>query len=78
MNILSLVPLKAWIALAALVAIGGVYKVGERHGYQKGQTEQLRASVEAFKNRQGVDDETRNLDDRALCLRLGGVPEQCR
>ena len=78
MNPLSLIPLKAWLALAALVALGGIYKAGEWRGYQKGQTEQLRASVEAFKNRQGINDETRNLDDRALCLRLGGMPDQCK
>ncbi len=78
MSLLSLVPAKVWLALALLVAVAGVYKAGEWQGYQTGKTEQLKASIEALRSRQGVDDATKNLDDRALCLRLGGVPDDCR
>lgn len=78
MSLLALIPARVWLALGLVVAVAGVYKAGEWRGYQAGKVEQLKASVEALKSRQGVDDATRNLDDRALCLRLGGVPDDCR
>jgi hypothetical protein len=69
---------EAGVKIAILLAVVvGLFGAGYLKGNSDGRVDQLQDSVEAFENRGEVDDEVGNLDDRALCIRLGGVPEQC-
>jgi hypothetical protein len=72
-------PIARWLAgLAfALAMLASIYAKGRMDGRASAKIEQLKATVEAFQNRQGIDDETRTLDSVALCIRLGGVRSDC-
>lgn len=72
-------PLVRWVALiaAAIAFVAAVYNLGQSHARKAAAVEQLRAQLEAVRARRSVDDETRRLSDRDLCLRLGGVPDVC-
>lgn len=37
----------------------------------------LKAEVEAYKARNKVDEKVAGFDDVAICLRLGGMPDEC-
>lgn len=65
---------RTFAILAAAVAVATAIYV---KGRSDGRVEQLRDSVEAFQNRGRIDNETNALGRSDLCLRLGGVPEQC-
>jgi len=60
--------LLAGVALA-LVITGGV---GYYKGRADGRTAQLKATVEAYRKREGIDDEVHGMGDIALCRALGG------
>lgn len=62
---------------AAVVFVGGVYWYGYSSGRNDGKIEQLEASIQAERDRKDVDKEVAGLDDYALCIRVGGLPEQC-
>lgn len=66
----------AMVLIAAAVATA-IYAKGRSDGRDAGRVEQLRDSVEAFQKRGKINNETNALDSRALCLRLGGVPDDC-
>jgi alkylhydroperoxidase/carboxymuconolactone decarboxylase family protein YurZ len=61
----------------ALAILASIYAKGRMDGRSSAKVEQMKATVEAFQKRQGIDDETRNLDNVALCIRLGGVRSDC-
>lgn len=68
----------AGIKIAILLAVVvGLFGAGYWKGHSDGRVEQLKDSVEAYEKRGDIDDEVGGLDRRGLCLRLGGVPEQC-
>lgn len=62
---------------AALAAFGLVYGVGYVKGRTAGRVAQLQDTVEAYKQRQEIDEDVANLDDYRLCLDIGGLREQC-
>ena len=69
---------EAGIKIAILLAVVvGIFGAGYVRGREDGRVDQLRDSVTAYEKRDGIDDEVGSLDRRAICLRLGGVPEQC-
>jgi hypothetical protein len=72
-------PIARWLAGIGFVLaiLASIYAKGRMDGRSSAKVEQLKATVEAFQNRQGVDDETSNLDSVALCIRLGGMPNEC-
>jgi hypothetical protein len=49
--------------------------------YMRGQDaaklDLLKARLEAERARQEVDDAVKSLSDRDLCIRLGGLPDDC-
>lgn len=57
--------------------VAGVYFYGYSAGKSDGRLAQLEDSIKAEKDRKNVDQEIAGLDDYALCLRVGGLPEQC-
>ncbi len=63
----------AGVSIAIAVAAGtGYYK-----GRADGQKAQLRATVEAYRKREGIDNEVHGMGDIALCIELGGLRDQC-
>ena len=66
--------------MSSLVITGillGLIGLGYVKGRSDGKIEQLKGSVEAYQERGDIDNETRNLGDYDLCLRVGGLPDQC-
>lgn len=55
------------------VAGGAIYYKGRADG----QKAQLRATVEAYRKREGIDNEVHGMGDIALCIELGGLRDQC-
>lgn len=72
----TLTALLTKFGLVAIIAFGLTY-VGYQKGRYDGRIEQLKGSVEAYQERGDIDNETRNLGDYDLCLRVGGLPDQC-
>lgn len=64
--------LAAAVVLLAIVGGAGYYK-----GRTDGQKAQLKATVEAYRKREGIDDEVHGMGDIALCIELGGLRDQC-
>lgn len=63
-------------AIVVLMIIGSYWYVYHL-GYSAAQTDTLKASVEAYKKRGGIDEDVKNLGDYQLCLELGGLPSDC-
>lgn len=66
-----------WKLAAVAVFAFGLTVAGYMKGRSDGKIEQLKGSVEAYQERGDIDNETRNLGDYGLCLRVGGLPDQC-
>lgn len=68
-----------YLVIAALgaSAVAGVYFYGHATGKQAGRVEQLEKSVQAEKDRKNVDQNIAGLDDYGLCVRVGGLPDDC-
>jgi len=65
---------KIGLSIFALsVAWGGGYW----HGRQHGREAAIKAAIVAYQLREKINHETDNLNPRALCLALGGVPAEC-
>lgn len=60
---------------AALVT--GIYWYGHQRGAESERLGALRRSVEILRERSVTDAEIRNMDDRRLCVELGGMPDDC-
>lgn len=71
---LTSLPSRIGIALTIAFMIGAF---GYMKGREAGKVEQLKDSVEAYKNRNEINNEVNNLDDIALCIALGGLPDEC-
>ncbi len=67
---LKLAPIIA-IVVAGLMA-GAYFK-----GRSDARVATLKATVEAYKKREDIDNEVRDLSHYDLCVRLGGLPDEC-
>ena len=65
------------MAVAALLLVFGAIYVLEKRGAERLQARIDKATIEAFKRRQSVDNETQSLGDFDLCISLGGMHGQC-
>ena len=65
------------IAGAVAVIVVGAYWYGRDQAVKRVQIETLRAQIKAERQRQEVDNVVESLSDRDLCVRLGGVPDDC-
>lgn len=65
-------------ALGALLAAGPVYLYGKHEGRQQAAVAALEASVKAYKDRNHENAAVEALDPLALCVELGGLPDDCR
>lgn len=72
---------RLFAALAAIIAILGVYHLGKSDGYSDAITDQLELTVKAERERGKDDEKLRGLSDYDLCvvaLRRRGLPiDQC-
>lgn len=64
------------VALAAAL-LGGVYLYGYQRGEQAARVEQLQDTVQAYLERNRIDDEVDAADRYAVCVELGGMPDDC-
>lgn len=65
------------LAGAILAGHTAAYVVGRGHGYEKGRVEQMRDSIEAYRQRQEIDHAVDGMDDYGVCVELGGLPDEC-
>jgi hypothetical protein len=64
--------------IAAAVIIGAVLVgAGYIKGRSDGKLRQMKDTVEAIQNRGVINNEVSKLGDYSLCLRLGGMPDDC-
>lgn len=68
-------------AVVGIVAALALLTWSHTHAYRAGKaaerTEILTRSVEILRERNATDDEIKGMDDRQLCLSLGGLPDEC-
>ncbi|WP_176038796.1 hypothetical protein [Brucella tritici] len=79
--ILALIPNWLKYSLAALVAafllLAGGYAAGTIKERQRAALVAAEATAKAIQKRANIDEKIIGMDAVALCLELGGVPEQC-
>lgn len=64
-------------AVGALMLLIGSYQLGKHNQRQQSAMEAAQSITKAIQNRAGINETINNMDSVALCLELGGVPEQC-
>ena len=69
--------IRTYLYAAGAAAFIGLLILVYFKGKEAGKIDQLKATVQAERTRKDVDQETARLGDYELCLRVGGVPEQC-
>lgn len=67
----------AGVALGALVASGPLYLYGKHEGRQQAAVDVLKASLKAREDRTHENETVDALDPVALCVELGGLPDEC-
>lgn len=68
-------------AMVGIVVALGLLTFSHRFAYQAGRQVEREAmlarSIEILRERNATDDEIKGMDDRQLCLALGGLPDEC-
>lgn len=81
MAFLPNLPVKLWLYLAAVVAVLFFVTWSYTYTYNEGKKaeriEQLKADVEAYKKREGIENEVHDMDNSRICIELGGLPDEC-
>lgn len=67
----------AGIAIAVIGSLIGVYLYGHAAGKHEAKIEQLQADVNAHVKREGVHNEVSGMDRYAVCIDIGGMPDDC-
>src|SRR5690606_16498749 len=77
----GVMPLRLWAALAGVVAVLGLLTWSHLNAYQAGRDAErvarLKADVEAYQKREGIENEVTDMDRVRICLELGGVQSDC-
>lgn len=63
--------------VAAAAVIAAVFASGYAKGRSDGRVATLKDTVAAYQKRGDVDAKIRTMDAAALCLELGGLPDEC-
>lgn len=63
--------------VAGIALLTGTLLYGVSLGQQREREAMLRASIEAYDNRQGIDHEVDSTDRVSLCVELGGLRHEC-
>lgn len=71
----------AWLRIGAVVAIIGAltwsHALTYRSGAQSERVSRLKADVEAYSKREGIEHEVDDMERYRVCLDLGGLPDDC-
>ncbi|WP_271896344.1 hypothetical protein [Candidatus Phyllobacterium onerii] len=67
----------AGVAAGAFLAAGPVYLYGTYQGRQQAAVAVAVETAKSYKERAEIDDKVQTLDAIALCLQLGGMPNEC-
>jgi hypothetical protein len=62
---------------AAIIVAAVLVGAGYIKGRSDGKLRQMKDTVEAVQNRGVINNEVSKLGDYSLCLRLGGMPDDC-
>lgn len=65
------------VAVVAFAMLIGTYHLGKQNQRQQSAVEAAQSITKAIQNRAGINETINNMDSVALCLELGGVPDQC-
>ncbi|NKE77584.1 hypothetical protein [Ochrobactrum sp. MC-1LL] len=80
-GLIALIPNWLKFSFAALVAafllVGGGYFYGNAKARHEAALAAAEATAKAIQKRANIDEKIIGMDAVALCLELGGVPEQC-
>jgi hypothetical protein len=76
-GLLDWVKIGAGVALGALVASGPLYLYGRHEGRQQAAVEAVKLAKKAYEDRNDENASVEALDPGALCVELGGVPDDC-
>lgn len=68
----------AGAVLGALIASTPVYLYGKHEGRQQAAVQAARQTSIAIQERAKTDETIKSLDAVALCLELGGLPDECK
>lgn len=72
------VPAWLWVAFLLTLLLTGCGVALWRAGYSSARSDTLSGSIQALHERKAINEEIVNLDAYRLCLRLGGLPDECR
>lgn len=61
----------------AILAAGPLYLYGVHEGKQQAVAAQAIETAKSYKERAEINDKVESLDAIALCLQLGGLPDEC-
>lgn len=64
-------------ALAVIVVASGSYLYGKHEGTQQAAVNVALEASKAYQERAEINDKVLSLDAVALCLELGGLPDEC-
>lgn len=64
-------------ALAAAVALSGAFILGAHSERYKANIKLNQNIIKAVRSRAGINEKINDMDALALCIELGGVPDQC-
>lgn len=74
-------PFRLWAALAGVVVALGLAAWVLHSAYESGKQAErvarLKADVEAYRKREGIEHEVHGMDRYRICLELGGVQHDC-
>ena len=77
LGIIDAIKIGAGAALGALVAFGPAYLYGKHEGRQQAAVAAVKAVAQAYKDRSDENETVDALDRAALCIELGGLPDEC-
>ncbi|MEK1889389.1 MAG: hypothetical protein AAAB35_17875 [Phyllobacterium sp.] len=64
--------------LGALIAAGPIYLYGASQGRQQAAVEAVKETAQAYQERATTNATINSLDAVALCVELGGLPDECQ
>lgn len=76
-GLLDWIKIGAGAALGVLVASGPAYLYGAHNGRQQAAVAALEAVSQAYKDRTDENEAVEALNPGALCVELGGMPDDC-
>lgn len=64
--------------VSAIMLLIGSYHLGKHNQRQQSAVDAAQSITKAIQNRAGINETINNMDSIALCIELGGMPDQCK